>query len=374
MKKIYIIFCLSLFSILASAQIEIYENKLPSKDDTLYTHTDNIPDIRLGSEGGDKYWDFSSLSSGFAEKQVLKKNDINLSGINIDYDFYTKEGDHIIKLYKKKNGNLMEVGIKRPHPLNSKYSVIAAYSKPKLIRIGRMSFGTQKSNTSLIYLTLPGNQVPSLIQKKIPITADSIRIKIEEIQNFELDAWGTLRLSHNIFNVLRLYQHILKDVSVEVFSTGKWLPINSKILDPNGELLGKTTEILYQFYDEEAPEPIVSVQVDYTGSPLYAQFKASPLLKNVVNMTTGQKEYIISPNPSFGDVKLELLNADFGPYTFELYNVIGKRLWSKEIKVDKNFSSHKLDFSFLGKGTYVWALTDNRGTRVTTKRLIILTP
>lgn len=369
-----IIILLFISPFILQGQITIGNNTLPGLDDTLFYHTDYITDINVGMEGEGKFWDFSNLSSGIAEKVVLQKQDPQLDAKGIDYDFFIKEKGEIFRLYKKEGNAIYEVAVQRPHPLNSDYICFSKYEKKKLYRFSNIDYQDEKTSRSIIYFNLPGNQIPNLIEKKLPIKAEALRVRVEEIHDFTFDAWGTLRLNFDAYNVLRLYHNIFRSISVEIYSTGKWSPINNSILDPNGSFLKSTTEIFYEFYSDKDLEPIAKAKVDYTGNVEYVEFKASQFSKNIVTSQENKPVYIMSPNPTFGDVKLEMLNADFGEYNLELFNVIGKRIWSDKINVDKTFSSFKLDFTFLGKGTYVWALTNNRGVRITTKRLVIMTP
>ncbi len=364
-----------LFSIpkLLFAQITIGEESLPKRNDTLWTLEDNMPNIKLGSEGSDKYWDFSSLSSGAAYKIVLKNFDPTVNTKNLDYDYLIKDVNSVVRYYKKKKNEVFEIAIERPHPMNSDYNCFSQYKIPKLMRYVEMKYKDDKSTNSIIYFNLPGKDIPPIIRKRLPITADSLRVKIEEIQDLRIDAWGSLRLSYNTFDVLRQEQNVFITTSVEVYGAGKWSTINSNILDPNKDLLGDRTERYYIFYAKDSKEPIAKVKINVSERPISAEFKASTSMK-LINVESGQRAFILSPNPSFGDVKLEMLNIDYGQYTFEIYNVIGKKIWSDKLLVNRNLESYKFDFSFLGKGTFLWAITNSHGVRLTTKRLVIITP
>lgn len=359
---------------MSNAQVTINEGILPSINDTMWTLTDNMPNINLGNAGGNKFWDFSSLSSGMGRKKKLSHNNPNVNPPNIEYDFVIEEEGEIFRFYKRLNSALFEIAVQQPHPLNSGFEVLSKYQTPKLICYAEMKYEDDKTTNALIYYTLPGNNIPSLIQKKLPITADSIRIKVEEVQDMHTDAWGSVRLSYDNFDVLRQALTISRTTTAEVYSAGKWSRINDYILDPNQNILGKRSDSYYIFYANDAKEPIAKVKVGASQQPLYAEFKGSTRLGSLININTGERAFILSPNPSFGNVKLELVNTELGEYTFEIYNVIGKRLWKDELLVNRKFTSYKFDFSFLGKGTYLWALTNSQGVRITTKRLVIITP
>ncbi len=373
MKKLFLLSLILLVNGL-NGQIVVGDEVLPKVADTIWMLEDNMPNIRLGNGGQDQYWDFSSLSSGMGMKTVLKKQDQEVIPSALDYDFIVKEEAGVIRFYKQFDKSLKEVALQLPHPLNSNQVILSVYEKPKLIRYSNIKYGDDQTAISLIYHTLSAGQIPNLVKKKLPITADSIRIKVEEIQDFRVDAWGTLLLSYERFEVLRQDVNVRKITSIEVFSAGKWSKINERIIDPNNELLGETSQRHFYYFSNDPDELIAQVKIGNTGRALSASFRGSDNMTNVVNIKAGQQAIILSPNPSFGDVKLEILNADFGKYKFEIFNVIGKRLWEDELLVNRKLNSYKFDFSSLGKGTYLWALTNSQGIRVTTKRMVIITP
>ena len=373
MKKLLILMLL-FTSVALHAQISIDETSLPIAGDTIWQLEDNIPNINLGRTGARQTWDFTSLNSGMSKKHVLTTENENLLSTSLAYDFIEQVDRETLILLKKIDNEIYEVAVQRPHPLNSSISVLSTYASPRLKRYANMKYGDDKTASSLIYYSLADEEIPNLVKKKLPITADSIRIKVEEVQDLRNDAWGSVNLSYNSFDVLRQDQTVHMTVSAEVYSAGKWSLINDNILDPGRKLLGTTTERYYNYYASNVKGPLVSIKVSNTDQPLSAIFEGSYSIGSIVNISDEDEAYILSPNPSFGDVKLEMMNAPFDTYKFEVFNVIGKRLWSDELLVNNKFTSYKFDFSFLGKGTYLWALTDSRGIRASTKRLVIITP
>lgn len=87
---------------------------------------------------------------------------------------------------------------------------------------------------------------------------------------------------------------------------------------------------------------------------------------------TKDEEFQLYPNPSYGKVNV-LLNSTFlGDYQFILYNVIGKELYSQSIPHDEQVGKYNVQLPNPRKGTYLYSMIDPNGTRLFTRRLIIV--
>ncbi|WP_235296683.1 T9SS type A sorting domain-containing protein [Portibacter marinus] len=374
MMKRSVFVIIFILPVLLKGQITIDEGILPKVNDVYNTFIDDMPEVNLGRQGTDQEWDFSTLNSGLIYQTTMLPPDPVLIFNALDYDFFIHSGNKIYRLFKRQGDELYEVAIQRPHPLNSDFIVFAKYESPKLVAYGPLSYRSEKTDRSNIFFYMPGNQIPQLIQKKLPITADSLRLKVSEVRDFRVDASGTLFLPYDRFDVLRQEITSRTTTSLEIYSAGKWSKINDYILDPTGELLGTVTQKSYVFYANEEPLPLASILLNENGSIKNIEVKAPGTIDNYVPANTDEKRLILSPNPTYGDVKLELMNLEPGKYYFEVFNIIGKKLWGDELDINRKLSSTKYNFSFLGKGTYLWAITDAQGVRITTKRLVIVTP
>lgn len=370
--RIFLVFvCLP---VLFNAQVSLNESSLPSANDVFKTQVDNVPNINLKKQGEDQYWDFTSLSSGLAYQKTLLKNDPEQLHTDFEFDYLIREDNGLLRFYRKTGKKIFEVAIQRPHPLNSSLTVVSRYDDPKLIMYAPMSYKDDLTDLSSISFKLAGNTIPSIIRKRLPVTPDSIRISYRETRDFRVDAWGQVLLSYDRFEVLRQEISSTINTSIEIYSAGKWSRIDNTVLDPTGDLLGLTHERYFVFYSDEVKEPLAKIKVNASNKALYAEIRASDEMKNFISGNTNKKVLLLSPNPTYGDVKLELMNLDYGSHNFEVFNILGEKLWGEEITVDRKLNSYRYNFSFLGKGTYLWAITDAQGVRLTTKRLVIITP
>lgn len=80
------------------------------------------------------------------------------------------------------------------------------------------------------------------------------------------------------------------------------------------------------------------------------------------------------PNPTYGDINLQFRNAVPAKYTFKVFNIIGKELWSKEIDVDSTFAIDRFLLPGLQKGIYLYSVRDAEGKTLTSRRLVVVEP
>lgn len=86
-----------------------------------------------------------------------------------------------------------------------------------------------------------------------------------------------------------------------------------------------------------------------------------------------RKDILAHPNPTFGPTRFEFINYPAGEYKVRLYNIVGKGIWDKSYTLSEN-GVIRADFSFLNKGTYLYSILDADNNKLTTKRLVIITP
>ena len=137
------------------------------------------------------------------------------------------------------------------------------------------------------------------------------------------------------------------------------------------DLLGETITTSYQFYGDEDEEILADLTYDDEGALINASYKGeiTTSAQEIDFKDVGVKTY---PNPTYGDVTFELTNLPKGDYSVVLYNIIGKRLWSNQF--NNNSTVMNVNLSHLKKGTYLYSIIDGNGRKVTTKRLMIITP
>ena len=75
----------------------------------------------------------------------------------------------------------------------------------------------------------------------------------------------------------------------------------------------------------------------------------------------------VYPNPTDGQLNVELQATSNFETKLTVYDVIGKKAFEKTTSVNKGLNTIKLDFSTLAKGAYVLQFADATGKIYTTK-------
>ncbi|MBT8230540.1 MAG: T9SS type A sorting domain-containing protein [Bacteroidia bacterium] len=82
----------------------------------------------------------------------------------------------------------------------------------------------------------------------------------------------------------------------------------------------------------------------------------------------------VFPNPTYGDLNIQFNNAVKQEYTFEIIDIIGRKLWSEKLYVNAPVFLHELDMPVLSKGVYLYGISNSKGQRIASSRLIIVEP
>lgn len=377
MKK-YLFSILSItLPIFCLAQITVLNNTFPTIGDTLNTMIDAMPDnIEIHDPGPDQMWDYGSLESGFVQQVAILDPSEGTFGDSIeDVTFLIKSGPVLENYYKTFSNKIEEIAFKTIDPVFESIEVFGEFEERPLYRKAPLSYGDQYITNSSIFFPFSIDVLPDSIVDQLPIEPDSIRIDISAKTTDDIDAWGSMSLPTGTFDVLREKRVQEINTSVSVFTLGAWVPIPNELIDPAGAFLGGDTTTSYNFYNDKAKELIAIVNVDSLGTMASRiEYKADNINTNTVIIQPGKKDLVLYPNPSYGFVRLDFVNLDKGQYRFEVSNVIGKKIWSKNYIINHSNEVAKEDLSFLSKGTYLFSLKDNQGKTLITKRLVIITP
>ncbi|HLT94699.1 MAG TPA: T9SS type A sorting domain-containing protein, partial [Membranihabitans sp.] len=79
------------------------------------------------------------------------------------------------------------------------------------------------------------------------------------------------------------------------------------------------------------------------------------------------------PNPAIGYVNIEMNNLKPGNYRVALFNFLAQEVYQIPVEVSSD-ETIRIDITEFEKGPYLYALIDQYGRRIITKRLTILKP
>jgi len=121
---------------------------------------------------------------------------------------------------------------------------------------------------------------------------------------------------------------------------------------------------------------------DYRSLAELARLNLSPVLSFEYNTlkrfgnykvcSSENRQVYLFPNPTFGEVNLRFVNSKIGNYTFNLVNVIGKKLWSYDFSIKNSNQEILLPMPYLEKGIYLYSIENNKGERIDARRLTVV--
>ncbi|MDV7394326.1 hypothetical protein RZS08_23290, partial [Arthrospira platensis SPKY1] len=128
------------------------------------------------------------------------------------------------------------------------------------------------------------DDVPGGILNNLPITPDSLRIRINTQRTDEVDAWGTLTIPGGIYDVLREKRTELRQTRIDakIGFFPAWVDVTDifvELLSLPG--LGSLTQESYYFWSNEALEPIAVLSLSpATGEVQSVEYKANNISTN----------------------------------------------------------------------------------------------
>jgi len=377
-KKIHIFFFLLVFSQL-NGQITVTNASFPAAGDTLRTAVDAMPSVDLLGPGGDQEWDFTSLSGVVQERLVRNASEGEYFSEfpNAELLFTTVADVDAGEIYHNITAGVDEnMGYVGPDPANFGLNLVARFNPPVPEKRAPMNFFDVNTADTDVVIAFDATVLPPEVTDSLPVTPDSIRFRIAAERLDVVDAWGTLAIPGGTYDVLREKRteerETRMDVLVGIGPFSEWVDITDII---GLDFLGVDTTITYNFFSNDAKEPIAVVRVDnVTETPVLVEFKSNDIISNVNYVNTGKSDLFASPNPAINEVRFEFLNLKKGIYKLKIYNILGIEVWSDKYSILSNHRAIRVDLNDFRKGTYLYSLEDERGKTITTKRLIILKP
>ncbi len=155
------------------------------------------------------------------------------------------------------------------------------------------------------------------------------------------------------------------------------LPVNCIVFQPNnhsGIYVGTDKGVYYHdtilnswvSYNTGLPNVMVNdLKIVDAGANLLAASYGRGVWETPVYISSGtndignsENQFKVYPNPTGGKVNFTLDNLNAGEYTMTIYNMLGQKVYSNNIKIEGQYSS-SLDLSGFGKGVYLFTLNGN---------------
>lgn len=382
-KYLYIPFLLLFVNFSAIGQITIDESYFPEIGDTLFTAVDNMPtNIDIQPEFGEHSWNFTSLQSPFTRQRIVLSLDEGGSADQFpSADFILETSDGIGEgYYRIEDGRYEMIGYAGDDPIGLEFDLSAKFDPAYIERIAPLNLADINQNESAILYSFSPDDLPVNIFDGLPITPDSLRIRVAIDQLNFVDGWGTLTIPGGIFDVLREKRTEIRETRLDALvGFLGWQDITDIALGALGageigDQLGADTIVEYHFFSNEAKETIAIVQMDDAEENVTSvEYKSLDVVNNVQDVAQLKPTVYAHPNPVIVNARFEFSNLPRDSYNLTIYNIIGERVWNKRYDIDKHYID-KVDVSFLKKGTYLYSLSNSEGRTLVTKRLIVIRP
>lgn len=361
------------------AQVVITNSTFPVVGDTLFTAVDNLPSgIALTQPGGQQSWNFTTLQSPFIRRTVIRPI---AQGPGSQFyptaSYYANIGDNLYAYYRKTNTKVELLGYFGMDPLGLGIETATKITPPNIRQRAPLTYGADYTSEYNISLPFSADDVPGGILNDLPISPDSLRIRISTQRTDEVDAWGALTIPGGIYDVLREKRTEVRQTRIDakIGFFPNWVDVTdlfTQWLDVPG--LGNVTQQSYYFWSNDAIEPIAVLTLNPAdGSVQSVEYKANNISTNVQSVEALKPGVYAYPNPAIVNVRFEFSNLPPGRYRLKMLNILGTEVWNRSYYINGS-ATEKVDISSLQKGTYIYTMVDERGKTITTRRLIVVRP
>ncbi len=357
------------------SQITIDNSVFPIIGDTLVTVYDGVPmGVSIGAAGPNQIWNFSKLQ-GLMRKSIYTnptegKNKSAFPGA----DMLRRDNGNRELYINATKAKLEYMGFAEADLIGIDVETLTKFA-PALEELQvPLNYQDKKTSNSKTTLAFGVESLPGYLLDSLPISPDSVRLRVEIQRNDVIDAWGVLSIPGGDYEVLRKKRTEIRRTFIDTkISSLPWLDMTDA-MNKDLAFVGEKTTTQYYFISEEEKEPIAILDVDpKTKVVQKVEYKANNVKSNINYINKGKVDVFAYPNPAIEEVRFEFLNLPKGNYKLSIYNILGVEVLKEEYKIANNRTA-RVDLTEFRKGTYLYSLVNEKGKTITTKRLIILRP
>ena len=378
-QALLIIFYIFTISSFLSAQISLESTDyFPVAGDSLLTRFSIDTDgFSISPAGGDQTWDFSNVGSGTPRTRIIESIDAAPNPEAFpSADLYIAQQGGGNGFYQSTSEAFSLIGFDGQDPIGQGIEVETPFSPPYVERWGTLNFFDLHNLNSALTVTTATDDIPGNIFDGLPVTPDSIRVRVQISRIDLVDAWGSVTIPGGTFDVLREKRTETRDVRLDVkVGIFPWADITDTAIEllPIDQL-GVDTTVNYYFWSNQAKEPIVIISANADETVINSiEYKFIDVISSVPSIAKAQPDLLVYPNPAVAKAQFKFSNMPAGTYKLDIYNMIGQAVISKEYYIN-DYRSESIDLSSLHKGIYVYRLSDQNGKYMMTNRLFITAP
>lgn len=330
---------------------------------------------------GDK-WNFNFLNFPYvSEDQYINlkdakyyayfpEADLVLQKINGEEEYFRKSEDKLYLLGRAINTSFTRSNV-----------VIQKYAPAQLILDTSWKPGMKYNS---VYKSKIKLAVTDLYSRygAIPAGTDSILIENLTREISTIKDWAKM----DIYEATEMVQHHVSDYKnkfyfkVKAKGETKWKArnINYTILPEDlQKYTFSGTATSNKYYSNDYQGVFLSYlvydqkEVNESAKPLRITFQDKKNNIQIRKSKNSGPDVIAYPNPTYGPINFELIGVPIQDTRMEVYNIIGKKLFSKSYSRANGLIINE-DVSFLQKGTYMYSFFDSKGQKLKTKRFSII--
>jgi hypothetical protein len=354
-----------------------YSDALPKLGDEQYSceHLTKVESFMVDF-GRKDFWDFNYLTSYWAIKEsYVSPKTSKYAKLFPNATLVVLKSLDEEEFFKAKDGSLFSLGKIKFVNYRSKNFEIIRYLPEKRVLTTSKKMGMSYENNYTTHVKISRVELVPEYQAMM-LEYDSLHIEIAVKESVKISDEGQL-----------IYSNTTKAAQKHEVSSSSIFKVRGKRKNE------KTWTLINKFDSSVLPEELSSLykgpkttRVDYISPSFkgvalsydntnkliskinYQDIEPSPYMKNISFDTY---DVIVSPNPTTGNIALRLFNHPFDNYTLEIYNLIGKKVFTKTF-TKKDGRNLKADISTLKRGTYMFSLIDNKGKKMMTKRISLI--
>lgn len=366
------------------AQITVTANYLPEVGDSLKfasANPESVHTVTLHSAGGPYVWDLNGLTEAYASTQVFEAlvpgtQDDAFPNANVKLP----TGPLSTNYYNISDNGMVLVGNVGASDFLPGFDVTTPFSPGYVERRAPVNFIDNNTLTSNINVALPTDSLPQAIidaAGTLLNAADSIRLRTEINRTDLVDAYGTVEIGNEVFDVLRERRQETRDVTIEAYNAFLgWQDITPLIGAAIPQLAdvinNQDTLISYILWSDDSVDPIAVFSTENNGTTI------TEILYKDIQTTSSTNDDFISrteikmyPNPARTISTFEATGLQSGIYELNIHSIIGRKMISQTHNVIGSQLRSVVDVSQLPSGLYLFSLTNSRGRILATKRLFV---
>jgi Secretion system C-terminal sorting domain len=369
----------------ANAQTTITDSYFPTEGDTTRTAIVADPDASYDAlilpPGGPRMWDLSGATPTAAQTNIYRAASEGVNASDFPGSDLVIIGNEGSETYFDVNATQFRaLGYSGPDPGGFGLDIIAKFSPIVVERYAPLNFFDTQFDETNLNLAFSTDALPDSLFEGIPISIDSIRVRINTQRNAVCDGYGTVKLpsgaQHEVLR-LRRTEFTTTNLDVKVPFLG-WVDISTLLGGGGGgglsDFLGVDTTITHRFYTNNLPQEVAVLSLTPDGSEIeQIRYLTGPTSSTDDDDAPGKAGITAFPNPAVDWVRFDCTNLPPDEYTIKMYNILGKPVWQATYPMSGN-KSIRLDLNSFKKGTYLYSLVNKRGQSLGTRRLVIVKP